>query len=636
MHNQTQRWLLTNGLGAYSLGSATGYAKTAEEALLIAVMRPPLQRSVVVRSLRERAHVDGQWLDLQAPSPNTPVAFEYDVQWRMPVFRHALGPFELRKTLWMSNREPAVYVQYAWPRQAPELRLQVSPGIPCSPDAKRSLHKDHIQQHGERGFAFKLESDDHKWLYCSFDQPARFALVNQWQRIELHMDEGAQTEWLYLPAALEIRIPPGESITLRLGLDNPAFFDGAEKWQHTLEQHRMIVEKLPKELADATLATLALSAEQYIVERATRISRHSLTLLAGYPGHTDDGWETLIALPGVLLSLKFVEKARRVLAMLKDHARPGVLPGRFPAGPGEPADSRLDAGLWYFNAVYEFWLATKDRHFLQQEYPFLIQLLNAYMAGTEHGVRMDAEDGLLKNNWDSPARTWMHRRIGEWEVTPRIGKAVEVQALWYNAVKILHEISVVLGNEAGVEKTAALATRIEASIRKRFWLEKVGYLADVIHDDGVDTALRPNQVLAVGLPYCPLSEAKMQRLLEAIDRQLLTPYGLRTLSPEHPAYCGRAGRTPHEQASAWFNGTVHPWMTWPYVGAALRAGRPPHMLLEQFSPLFDSIEQDLFGHLPEAFEGDPPHRPVGVPASLLSLAAALQSYWILKSLEQGG
>ncbi len=633
MERRDKRWLLTNGLGGYSLGSASGQSQSADEALFVAVVRPPLQRRVCVRHLHERVYFNGRWVDLSGRG--VPVTFEYDEQRRAPIFRFQLGGYELRKMIWMHNREAAVYVQYHWPRQAPAIRLQVCPAVPHSPETDSPTQDEIRLEHEANGFAFHIAEGERPWLYCRFDHPAKPVPVHQWRRMVWDTGTNPQQEWQFLPAALEIDLAADDRVTLYLGLDRPGVFNGCDRWNQLLEEKKMIVARLPDDRLDSTMTTLALGAEQFIVERATRISRHSMSLLSGYPDLTDDGWDILIALPGVLLPLKLMEKTRRVLSMLKEHARQGVLPGRFPARPGEPDETRLDAGLWYFHAVYEYWMATRDGHFLEKEYPFLIQLLNAYIKGTAHGVKMDPEDGLLINDGGQPARTWMNRRAGAWEATPRIGKAVEVQALWFSSVRILHEIAVVLGSDTGVEKTADLAGRIAQSFQEQFWLSEAGYLADGIFNGAADEALRANQVVTVGLPFSPLDETQITRLLEKVDSRLLTPYGLRTLSPDHPAYCGRVGAHPLEAAGAWHNGTIHPWLIWPYVRGALRAGKPPAVLLEHFAPLFEHLHQDLLGHLPEAFEGDPPHRPVGAPASLISLAAALQCYRLLKSLVQG-
>ena len=622
-----REWLLTNGLGDYSLGTSLGNVFHPRQALFVAVWRPPLQRKILVRQLHESIRYAGRWrpLSLEADESAYRPVLDFRLVDRLPVFSYRFEESVLRKTIWMVPQEQAVYVQYTWEGEACDTLLRVGPLIPISAGQLEKATAESQFRYNPCGFSFKPDKEEDRWLYCTFDRQTEFTFVNSWRVSDL------QDELCYLPGILELSLQPGDRATLRLALNIPEPFQGDEKLATCHDHQKNLIAALPDDLGDDTLRAFVPAAHQFLVRRATTVSRKNQTILSGYPDQADHGREMLIALPGILLLSGQFEHARQVLLTLKAHALHEIIPGRFPATPEDPDYTGFDTSLWYCIAVYEYWQATNDQEVLKEEYPFLIQILNAFVHGTDHGVQMDPSDSLLFNRWDSSARTWMDRRLAHWEATPRIGKPVEIQALWYNALKMLNEFSAVLEKPSGEKRTAELASRVEEAIREKFWLHDQGCLVDCLGREA-DPGIRPNQVIAAGLPYNPFTDTQTRRIVECVDRHLLTPFGLRTLSPDHPAYCGHPGENAEERASAWHNGVVHPWLVLPYVRAALRSGKDAADLILQFEPLWRCVEEGIVGHIPEAFEGDPPHRPLGSPASSLSLGAAMQAYAVLRNL----
>lgn len=623
-------WLLGNGLGSYSFGTMSGFSADLARPFLSLVLRPPLRRQDCVRRLDESVLVRGCWQPLfpsQSKSEHSRAAAlvrsSFSFIENIPSYTFQLPGALLKRRVFMLTQEHSLFVQYRL-AAGESLALRIAPVFTVPFEIFEEFPQEPFLQCIENGFAFRLESQGGSVLYVSTDAASRVRFVNQWVPAPGDRLDGEASALDFIPAAIELELPQRQIVTLRLGLTPPVAFEASEIFRRAVAFRKHCCRIQLADETGSAYTEVFLNSGDFLIERPTANARHNWTLLSGYPGRADHGWDMLLALPGLLLVTRRFERARDVLRMLRTHAVNNRVPGQFSELPGEPLFDRIDTGFWYIVATYEYWCATGDLQFVEEVFSFLLQLLMTFQQDAIEGVRIDPDDGLVEIAPASPAHTWMDAHIGAWPVTPRTGKAVEIQSLWYNALRIMLEFSQHLQKTNIQEKLARAARVVENHFAAQFWLEGGNYLADVIRDSEIDDSFRANQVLAIGLPFSLLSPQQERELLERIEEQLVTPYGLRTLSPLEPGYRGTVTGAEHERSAAWHNGTVHPWLAWPYVRAALRQKRAHRRLLEQFKPLILSARTHVYGHLYEAFEGDPPHRPLGAPASAISLGAVLQ------------
>ena len=366
---------------------------------------------------------------------------------------------------------------------------------------------------------------------------------------------------------------------------------------------------------DAFLRTLVQAADQFIVRRGGES-----TVIAGYHWFSDWGRDTMIALPGLTLATGRYDAARSILLSFASAVDRGMLPNRFPDAGETPEYNTVDATLWFFEAVRALTALTEDYEFVRTRlYGVLAEIVSWHERGTRYGIRMDG-DGLLLAGEPGVQLTWMDAMVGDWVVTPRHGKPVEVQALWYNALRVMEGLAKRFGRDSA--HYASLAARAKASFDSLFWNESAGCLYDVVNGDLRDGSIRPNQLFAVSLFHKILEGAKARSVLAAVERHLLTPYGLRTLAPSDPHYRGRYEGDPFSRDSAYHQGTVWPWLMGPFVTAYLEVhGRPPEHVLDEFRRY---IEDEGLGQIPEVFGGDAPHRAGGCMAQAWSVAELLR------------
>ena len=435
-------------------------------------------------------------------------------------------------------------------------------------------------------------------------------------------------EDLFQPGVLEVPLRPGQAVVVA----------AAPEEQRGLSQ-RLWTAELGRRAAEHAgfrrLARVCRDGEaRDALERLLRASTAFLVrtpsgrpgIVAGYHWFEEWGRDLLIALPGLTFCSGRTELGIAMLAALADHERDGLLPNCF--GPDRTANTynSVDAALWYFWAAQQMQMHTGDWTLVRTTcWPLMERVLHAYLQGTVHGIFTNPE-GLLHAGHAQTQLTWMDAMVNGVPVTPRHGYAVEINALWYNAVCFAEQMVA----RAGVARTwpADLPARIRAVFRRMFWLEPEGYLADHFADGHLDTAIRPNQILAVSLPFSPLEPVEMSRVVDRVRQELLTPYGLRTLSPKDPRYHPRYGGDPAARDSAYHQGTVWPWLLGPFGEAALRVAddrrRTARFLLDHIRPLLHHIGGPALGLVPEVFDGDPPHAPNGCIAQAWSTAELLR------------
>jgi predicted glycogen debranching enzyme len=369
---------------------------------------------------------------------------------------------------------------------------------------------------------------------------------------------------------------------------------------------------------------LVLAADQFIVSRPATAEAQGKSIIAGYPWFSDWGRDTMISLPGLTLATGRPEIARSILRTFARHVDRGMLPNRFPDAGEMPEYNTVDATLWYFEAVRSYYSATEDDDLLQELFPILAEIIDWHCRGTRYNIHMDATDGLLYAGEPDVQLTWMDAKVGDWVVTPRIGKPIEVNALWYNALRTIAQLARKI--QQPHQEYEAIADRVEARF-SRFWNSELGYCYDVLDaPEGNDDTLRPNQIFAVSLPESPLTLTQQKGVVEACSRSLLTSHGLRSLAPDHADYQGTYGGDQRQRDAAYHQGTVWGWLLGHFVLAHLRVYGNPVKAREFLEPMANHLAAAGIGSLSEIFDGDAPMTPRGCTAQAWTVAEVLRAW----------
>ena len=367
---------------------------------------------------------------------------------------------------------------------------------------------------------------------------------------------------------------------------------------------------------------LVLAADQFVVRRPTTKDVNGRSIIAGYPWFGDWGRDTMIALPGLTLNTNRPEVAASILRTYAQYVDQGMIPNRFPDVGEKPEYNTVDATLWYFEALRAYYAATDDKALLTDLYPVLEDIIKWHTRGTRYNIQMDKTDGLLYAGEEGIQLTWMDAKIGNWVVTDRIGKPVEINALWYNALRSMADFSRELDKDGSAYDELAENTKLGFG---RYWNAPMGYLYDILDGpDGHDGKLRPNQLFAISLHHSPLQEAQCQSVVDACARHLLTGNGLRSLSPDDEDYIGHYGGDQLKRDSAYHQGTVWGWLIGPFVEAHLKVYNDPQMAKSFLNPLIQVLLDAGVGSISEIFDGDPPFAPRGCIAQAWSVAEVLR------------
>ncbi len=633
-----KEWLITNRLGAYAAGSAAGCNSRHYHGLLVAATNPPVGRLTALATVMEQLEAGGKTFDLAAnefPGAFSPRGFEFLREYRhdiCPTFVYRCGGRELTKELVLAESANAVVIRYTLRGGGAVLRL-----APFA--ALRDYHALRSSK-AEHRFSFSAVRDgvvvqDHAGpphsLHLACPGAAFHPQPQWWYNFLYRLDlargqEGVED--LYTPGRFAIRLGDGQSCQLTASLDGPIVVDFAAAESRRRALHEELAASVGPE-ADETARRLAVASDAFLADREAAADVPGLTILAGYPWFADWGRDAFLSLPGLLLATGRFEQARRVFRTFARAISDGMVPNRFDEYGGAPHYNSIDASLWFVLAAERYLEATNDHDFwLRELLPACRRILAAYHDGTLFGIHADA-DGLLTGGSPRTQLTWMDVALGQEVVTPRHGKPVEVNALWHYAHRVLAKRCTGFDNAAAAlfGQRAAL---IGSAFAKAFWNDRAGCLYDCLSDGWPpDASIRPNQIVAIALPDCPLTRAQQASVLKVVTEHLLTPYGLRTLSPEDGRYRRRYGGSWESRDRAYHQGTVWAWLMGPYVDALLNVeGDTPatrakaRKLLAGFD---EHLRQAGIGSISEVFDGDPPHTPGGCFAQAWSVAEVLRA-----------
>ncbi len=641
---ERREWLCTNGLGGFASGTIAGTLTRRYHGLLVAALTPPLGRTLVVAKLEENVAYDGgtwalganRWADGTLAPHGFRDLERFRLDGTTPVWTYACGDALLEKRVWMEPGANTTYIRYQLLRASSPLAL-----------ALRALvnHRDyHATTHAD-GWQMQVTTVEGGLRVRAFDGAAPLLMLapgaeaeaaHAWYRrfaLPRERERGLDAEDDHLHAGtFRATLRAGEALTVVLSTEPAPSPDGAGAWNRRQAHEADLLARWTRNWpgaaqAPAWIRQLVLAADQFVARRPTADDPEGMTVIAGYHWFGDWGRDTMIALPGLALATGRPELAARVLRTFARFLDRGMLPNRFPDYGETPEYNTVDATLWWVEAIRATHAATGDDGLLKALYPALESVVDWHRRGTRYGIGEDPVDGLLRAGEPGVQLTWMDARVGDWVVTPRIGKPVEINALWYNALRAMAGFARRLRRPA--EAWDVAADRVRDGFA-RFWYERGGYCYDVLGGpDGHDPALRPNQIVAVALPESPLTPEQQRRVVDVCARHLLTSFGLRSLAPTDPAYCGWCTGGQYQRDGAYHRGTVWGWLLGPFALAHARAYGDPAAARTFLEPMAHHLEDYGVGSIAEVFDGEAPFAPRACIAQAWSVAETLRAWQAL-------
>ncbi|MBK8987017.1 MAG: glycogen debranching enzyme family protein [Chloroflexi bacterium] len=648
---ETREWLVTNGIGGFASGSIAGHLTRRYHGYLLAALQPPLGRTLLLTKLDETAEYDGiypdsgrfyplfnnRWGEGASSKPNGYRHLNrFHLEGTTPVWTFAIANALLEKRIWMQPGANTTYIQYKLVRATGPLTLEAK-AFTNYRDYHSTTNMDNWDADitpVAQGVAIQFAPNLIPFYLLSAAgdiQPQGDWYEDFYLSIEEYRGQNdVQDDHLYA-ALLRKTLQPGESWTIVASTSDAPNLDGDAAYAQRRAYEQALLERAGVMAESPAVQQLVLAADQFIVKRPTNRDADGRSIIAGYHWFSDWGRDTMIALPGLTLNTHRPEIAASILRTYAQFVDQGMIPNRFPDVGEHPEYNTVDATLWYIQAVRAYFQATSDLDLLRELYPVIEDIIRWHRRGTRYNIAMDPADGLLYAGEEGIQLTWMDAKIGAWVVTDRIGKPVEISALWYNALMSMAEFSQALGLEP--DEYQALAQKVQTGFQ-RFWNKKMGYCYDIVDGpDGHDGKLRPNQLFAISLSHSPLTPEQQRSVVDACARHLLTAHGLRSLSPDDKAYVGHYGGDQLKRDSAYHQGTVWGWLMGPFVTAHLRVYNDGEMARTFLRPLIQHMVDHGVGSISEIFDGDPPFTPRGCIAQAWSVAELLRVWQLTENRE---
>jgi len=657
-----QEWLVTNGLGGYASGTLAGVITRGFHGYLVAALAVHQGRMMMLNELVETIQLeDGTSVQLGgeervgAPLRAHGAAYlkEFRLENGVPVWSYSIKGIELEKKVLMVHRQNTVHIQYR-SSGAGKLRLMLRPSVnfrPHEAPVSTPLSGTYSLTVVEDAFEISAGSQSPSLRLLLFGQNISLTMDRtRFQEVIYRIEESrgyAARGDLWSPGFFSVSLTAENSVTLvastepwdRIRAVDPAYAQNAEQ-----RRRKALLARAHPQARTGIAAELVLAADQFIIDpvgrlddrlRAWAAGDEVRTVIAGYPWFTDWGRDTMISLEGLTLVTGRHVEAGYILHTFSQYVRNGLIPNMFPEGENSGVYHTADATLWFFHAIERYLCATNDETLLPQILPTLEQIIQCHLKGTEFGIAVDPADGLLKEGAPGYQLTWMDAKVGDWVVTPRRGKAVEINALWYNALCLLQKWLRECDRAGAADALAQHAKQARDSFHKRFWYAEGNYLYDVVDgENGDDHSLRPNQIFAISLDNPILDQEKWPSVMEAVKANLLTPLGLRSLAPSEKDYKPRYDGDLRSRDAAYHQGTVWPWLLGPFIDAWLKVHPRDSQSVAGFLSAFDSHLQDgAIGSIGEIFDAEPPYNQRGCVAQAWSVAEILRSYIKQKDAE---
>jgi predicted glycogen debranching enzyme len=627
-----REWLETNGIGGFANGTISGANSRRYHGLLTPATRPPLGRITMLSKFEETLTMDGKSYELssnQYPNAVHPEGYKYLKSFALapfPTWIYEVDGIEIEKILFMVHGQNSTVVEFKvkGKRQKAKIGLELKPLL--------SFVDYHSLQHETQNFDANYVTENN--LICvkpNAEMPALYLTHNaqsvektgHWYRnfeYAIEKERGFDfQEDLFQPFSLKFDLK--EDAIVLVSTEQQKLSDALSfRMTEIARRDALIMQAGAK---DEYSKQLVLAADQFIVKRG-----EGQTVIAGYPWFSDWGRDTMIALNGLTLAANREEIARSILLEFSNHFSEGMLPNRFPDAGEVPEYNTVDATLWYFEAIRAYIEKTKDYDFVREFlYDKLAETIAWHVKGTRYGIFVD-DDGLLHAGEKGVQLTWMDAKIGDWVVTPRVGKPVEIQALWYNALCIMAKFAEHFGDKAEKEQYNAMAKRAKKSFGEKFWNPQEDCLFDVIEGETEDFSVRPNQIFAVSLHFTMLTVGQAKKVVQKIEDELLTPVGLRSLSPKDKDYCPIYIGSPLQRDGSYHQGTVWGWLIGGFVDAYRRIHPKTKRTERKVAEFLQGFETHLheagLGQISEIFDADAPHLPRGCFAQAWSVAEVLR------------
>jgi predicted glycogen debranching enzyme len=652
-------WIITNGLGGYASSTILGINTRKYHGLLVAAFNPPTDRRVLLSKLDEEIEIENKRYSLGSNEFREgikPQGYQFLSGFSLnpfPTYRYDVYGIHLLKSIFMLHEKNVTIVLYdVLNSNESEVLVHVFPLV-------NSRHFHSVTNENELTWSFTQISKQTVVIQPStllstlllFSSDGQYVLSEgKWIReVCFRVDEArgdSHLDDIFRPGQFDIKIAPKEKKRFyflavagkSLSEAKKAFSSVHNKaveiedlYQFELSRQKGLLTRFKDRYSDVVmedwLKWLILATDSFIVKR---LSTQMKSVVAGYHWFEDWGRDSLISLPGLTLVTGRFEDAKEILLTFKQYCQKGVIPNRFPDHAGDKPDyNTVDATLWYFNAVLQFLKYTRDFDFVKKQlWDTLHSIIEHHIQGTLYNIHMD-QDGLIAHG---SQLTWMDAMIDNHIITPRDGKAVEIQALWYNALKTMQLLATHFNQREDAERYAILSEKVGGSFREKFWHNKKGYLFDVVYNSLRDPSLRPNQLIAVSLDFSMLNKEKSTRVVEVVWKNLFGVYGLRTLSTDDPRYIGKYTGDWAHRNKAYHNGTVWAWLLGPFITAFLKVKNFEEkwraFAFQNFlQPLFqEEIFREGLGTISEAFDGDAPHNSGGCISQAWSVAEALRAY----------
>lgn len=628
-------WLETNGLGGYSSGTVSGANTRRYHGLLVASLKPPVDRMVLLSRMEETIVLnDGRRFELfanQFPGIVSPLGYLFLKKFErniFPEFTYEFEGYSIKKTIAAIHGENTVIITYEVLKATKSFYLDLRPFIAYrdfhsltqANDSLRweyNINKDHFSINPYEGLPdLHINVPESKFTYFPGWYHDFEFLVELSRGLDFKED-------LFSHGYFSVKLSAGSKIHITCSTEDTSKKDPVKLISTEENRRTDLFKKLP--VNDDFTQLMALNADQFIVQRSTNLR----TIIAGYHWFSDWGRDTMIALPGICLVTGRFDEAKKILKAFALSVNMGMIPNRFPDDGETPEYNTVDATLWYYVAIYQYYKYTKDKEFIKEELmPVLEDIIQWHLKGTRYNIMVDHEDGLLYSGEEGVQLTWMDAKVGNWVVTPRLGKPVEINALWYNVLKIMeffnHEFSST--NESKLYGQKAQA--VKESFETVFWNKENKCLYDCVGDYINDPSIRPNQIFALSLPFPLMADAEARKILKVVESKLLTPFGLRSLAQDDVHYKGIYTGNQWSRDGAYHQGTVWSWLLGPYYTAKVRLeGEEGKKKVEKhIEKLKSHFKIGGIGTISEIFDGDEPFLPNGCIAQAWSVGEVLRAY----------
>jgi predicted glycogen debranching enzyme len=639
----SREWLVTNGLGGYASGTLAGPPTRRYHSLLVAALPAPLGRLALLAHLDERIRLPQRrvgWLN-RADESSPLVVSDFRLVGGLPVWRYTFDDVVLEKRLFMPNEQNSIFVTYALVEAHDTIRLGLRPMVAIrmhEAPVDRTVPEQPIVTAHQRCLEVNAGEAIPTIRLAIRDHASTFTVdsITEGLHYELEEQRGYAADGnTWSPGYYKLDLAEHEQVTFIASTERLAIIDALspdQAWTTELDRRSHLLVAAGSPDCESLTAELVLAADQFVIKPATRTAdtararaagENARSIIAGYHWFTDWGRDTMISLDGLALSTGRAAEARDTLQTFAQHLHQGLIPNLFPEGDQHGLYHTADATLWFFHAIDRYVSMTRDVDTLRDLLPALDEIVGFHRRGTLFGIRVD-EDGLLTQGDPQLPLTWMDAKVGDWVVTPRRGKPVEINALWYNAVRLLAEWRRAL--DVADDELDPLAERTRRSFNERFWFATGGYLYDIVDGEaGDDPSCRPNQILAFSLRHPVLDESRWSTVLDVVTDKLLTPFGLRTLDPDHPDFKAQYFGDLRARDAAYHQGTVWAWLIGPYIDAWLRVHPGGQQQARTLLEAFDGhLSEACIGSISEIFDAMPPHAPRGCVAQAWSVAEVLR------------